>query len=588
MLPSRRLAPPDAGTTPRAGLGTVLVRHQAAISLLIYAAAAGIVCIGAWRTPATAAVGNSFDLPLCLWFLRWYPHALAHGQPLLVSDSIDYPGGVNLMWNTSIPLLGVLLSPATLAAGPVVALNLLTTLAPALSAWTAFLALRRYVLRPAAAAVGGAVFGFSPYLMTQSLGHPQVAFAALVPLIFMTLDEALVRQRPRALPLGIALGMLAAAQLLIGEEVLVISGITAVIGIIVLIAVNRGDGVVRVPYAARAVGTAAVTFALLAAYPAVIQLFGPDQPQGPLQPASIYQTDLLGLVIPTARQLLAPGPAVDLSRHFSGPLENGSYLGLPLIALTYWMARRQWSRPVVRWAVLLTITIVVLSMGFSLRLAGVPAGLPMPWSLVGWAPVLDHVLPARMMGPAFLTTGLLLALFTDQALRSALPSQRRFGLAVSGLVLVALLPQPLPATLVAAPSFFTTAAVNQITPDSVALVAPFAQALTGSDAMGWQAQSGLRFRMPSGYAYGPNWLSPPPSRLQTAMVAIQLYGDRPQLQPRFRQQLLAELHRWNVQTVIVGPMDNQPAMLDFLTQLIGRPAVSTGGVYVWWRVDQLT
>ena len=79
---------------------------------------------------------------------------------------------------------------------------------------------------------------------------------------------------------------------------------------------------------------------------------------------------------------------------------------------------------------------------------------------------------------------------------------------------------------------------------------------------------------------------PPPSRLQTAMVAIQLYGDRPPLSPRYRQQLLGELHQWQVRTVIVGPMDNEPAMVDFMTRLLGRRPLENGGVFVWWEVDR--
>jgi hypothetical protein len=33
--------------------------------------------------------------------------------------------------------------------------------------------------------------------------------------------------------------------------------------------------------------------------------------------------------------------------------------------------------------------------------------------------------------------------------------------------------------------------------------------------------------------------------------------------------------------VILGPMDNREAMDGFLTDLLGRPPASTGGVAVW-------
>jgi hypothetical protein len=380
--------------------------------------------------------------------------------------------------------------------------------------------------------------------------------------------------------------VLGAAQLLVGEEMLVTTIFTAVLGVTVLIALHHRQAASRVSHAAKALGIAAATFVLLAAYPLAIQLFGPQQAHGPLQPTWIYGTNLLALVIPTGRQLVAPGPMAELSRHFSGPIENGSYLGLPLIGLIYWMARRQWSRPVVRWAVLLTMAMTILSMGFGLRIAGPLTGVPMPWSLIGWAPILDHILPVRLMGLAFLVAGLLVALFLDHGLASPSRGPRRFALGIAALTLLSLLPRPFPVLPVTVPAFFTSGAVQQIAPGSVVLVAPLAQAYD-SQAMAWQAQAGMRFRMPEGYAYGPNWLNPAPSQLQTAMVAIQLHGDQPPLAEVDRQQMLDELRQWHVETVIVGPMDNQPLMVDFMTWLLGRPPAQTGGVFVWWNVDRV-
>ena len=45
--------------------------------------------------------------------LRWVPYALAHGHDLLVTYHLHYLDGVNLRWNTSLPLPGLLLAPVT-------------------------------------------------------------------------------------------------------------------------------------------------------------------------------------------------------------------------------------------------------------------------------------------------------------------------------------------------------------------------------------------------------------------------------------------------------------------------------------------
>jgi hypothetical protein len=58
------------------------------------------------------------------------------------------------MWNASLPLLGFVLSPLTSRWGPVLTFNVVLVLANGLSAWAAYLAIRRYVSGHLAAAVG--------------------------------------------------------------------------------------------------------------------------------------------------------------------------------------------------------------------------------------------------------------------------------------------------------------------------------------------------------------------------------------------------------------------------------------------------
>src|SRR3954468_19344768 len=137
-----------------------------AVVLGAYVALAVAVFSGAWRDPATRWVGNDFDPILFIWHLRWMPFALGDGHNPLLSNYMAYPDGFNLMWNTSILLPAFVLSPITLLLGMIVAYNVLATLALALSAWCAYFALRRYA-RPLPAAIGGLLYGFSPFMFAQ-------------------------------------------------------------------------------------------------------------------------------------------------------------------------------------------------------------------------------------------------------------------------------------------------------------------------------------------------------------------------------------------------------------------------------------
>ena len=72
------------------------------------------------------------------------------------------------MWNTWLPLPGLLLPPV------------LVTLADGLSAWSAFLAIHRYVPSHGAAACGGLVYGFSPAMVGPS-HHLNLILTFLLP-----------------------------------------------------------------------------------------------------------------------------------------------------------------------------------------------------------------------------------------------------------------------------------------------------------------------------------------------------------------------------------------------------------------------
>jgi len=166
-----------------------------------------------WADPAGQMVaGNAGDINLFSWFMRDVATAVSHGHlPALVTTGLNAPQGINLMWNTSELLPGVVLAPVTLLAGPQTSLNVLLTVGFAGSAASLFLVLRRWDVSVIPAAIGGAVYGFSPALITSGIGHFQLEFAVLPPLIIHMVLR-LVTGRGHALRTGLYLGLLTAAQ----------------------------------------------------------------------------------------------------------------------------------------------------------------------------------------------------------------------------------------------------------------------------------------------------------------------------------------------------------------------------------------
>jgi hypothetical protein len=559
-------------------------------SLLVCLVLAAAVFARSWASPASTSIGpGSSDGALFMWFLRWTPHALEQGLNPLFTTHINVPDGVNVMWNTSLLLPGLLLAPITTAFGPVLTFNLLLVLGPALSAWCAALAFRRYVRSPIAALAGGLVYGFSPYMLAQSRGHLHLTLVFLVPLLLLVLDEILVRQRWRPLAAGAVLGLLAACQIFIGEEVL---SFTAIIGLALLLLLlllfpRQVPG--RVGYALLAFTAAAVVFAALTAWPLAFQLTGPQHVSGDLHLGENAPTDLYGLVVPNRVQAIAPDAAVQVSSRFPGNVaEINGYLGIPLVLIIVFTAVRWWRTRVVRVAALLLLVPLVLSMGTRLHVGGHRTGIPLPWAAIDSVPLLESAGPNRFMLLATLFAGLLLALFADRV-RDWATAPRLVALAMVGAALLAIVPSgPLGGVPVQVPAFFTGRDVRRIPDGSVALVAPFPNPRNASP-MFWQAMADLRFRTPGGYFVGPDPSGKPhygsnPRRLSGVMAKIRSGWQAPKLGPELRAELAGDLAYWRVSTVVVGPMDRQATMVRFFTALLGRRPSKVGGVWVWWDV----
>jgi hypothetical protein len=188
-----------------------------------------------WAGLGHRMVGNNpGDASLVAWFMRDSATAVAHGRlPALVTTGLNAPQGINLMWNASMLLPGVLLAPVTLLAGPWTSLTIVLTIGFAGSAASLFWVLRRWGASLTAAGIAGAVYGFSPALVTSSVGHFQLQFAVLPPLIIHFLLRILTG-RGRAVWAGLWLGLLTAAQVYIGEELLADTALAAVIMVVVL------------------------------------------------------------------------------------------------------------------------------------------------------------------------------------------------------------------------------------------------------------------------------------------------------------------------------------------------------------------
>ena len=232
-----------------------------------------------WGDPASRAqlLGNgvSADIRLFCWFLRYDATAIAHGHlPALVTTAVNAPEGINLMWNTALLLPGIVLAPVTLLAGPMVTLTVLLTLGFAGSAAVLFLVLRRWECGTGFAALGGAVYGFSPALVDTGVGHYHLQFAVLPPLIIDALLR-IVTGRGHPVRAGAWLGLLVAIQLFTGEELVVDTALAGLVLVAVLAAAAPREVRTRAVRSAAGLAVAGAVALVIAGYGLWVQFHGP-------------------------------------------------------------------------------------------------------------------------------------------------------------------------------------------------------------------------------------------------------------------------------------------------------------------------
>ncbi|HJW22539.1 MAG TPA: hypothetical protein VJ506_08940 [Candidatus Limnocylindrales bacterium] len=563
-------------------------------ALLIYVVLAFLLTGSAWRDPTNRWIGNCCDQEQAMWYLAWLPTALETGQNPLITDRLNAPDGANLMWNTPTTLIAVVAAPLTRTVGPILTYNVVLFAAVVLSGLACYAALRRYAVRPLGPLVGGALYELSPYLASQASIHLNLTNVWAPPLFLILLDELFVRRRHRPELIGIALGVLGAVQLLTFEEILATSAVTGALLVLLMALVVRDrqlivDATMR---GLRALVPGLATFLLLVGLPLGIQFLGPQQIHGRLLPTDFFSTDLLNLVVPGQRELLAPGALTNLWGGASGHDRGaGAYVGLPLLLVLgcIVLTLRRDRRVVIAGGV--AVAMFVFSLGPGLRVAGQALHVPLPWLPIGNLPLLEHALPSRLALYMWLAIAALVAIGIDHALAVG-GRGAAVRLAAIGAGLLFIVPTPLSSSTAPVPAFFQHWSDQGIASNETILVAPWFTDGAGANPMLWAAVAEARPRLREGFVFVPGRngrarYGPPPGALGQLMIDLQDTGIRPVLRESDRTAARRELAQQGISVVIVGPMRHYDEMVAMFTDLLGAPPVVTGGVALWRDVPGL-
>jgi hypothetical protein len=353
---------------------------------------------------STAIASDDIDASAYMWFFSWWPHALLNGLDPIRTELIFVPDGYNLAWTTAMPGPSLVLAPVTLVLGPLATWNTIMLLAPALGAWTAFLLCRELTGVVTPSLVGGYLFGFSPYVLGNLQGGPNLVLVALLP-VFVLLVVRHARGAIGGLAFVVWMTLALSFQFLTSTEVLAMAGVFG--------AITLAAAFVFLPeWRARLLATVKLlAIASLAAVALVspllwFMLFEPHTV--PEQALKGFPTDLASWFVPGSYTELTTGHSRDGVPSYA----NGfGYLGLPLALILGLFALEARRRRVARVVLVALAAAAVASLGGELVVAGTPTGVPLPWSLLEWVPGLEYAIPVRFTGFTFLAAGVAVALW---------------------------------------------------------------------------------------------------------------------------------------------------------------------------------
>jgi hypothetical protein len=544
-----------------------------------------------------------------VWFLAWTSFAVTHLHNPLYSNWMEYPGGANMMANTAYPFLGLLATPVTLVAGPVASFNFLLRLGFAATATSGFAVLRRFAPWGPAAFLGGLLYGFSPYMVGEGLGHAFLLFAPIPPLIFLAL-ERLAQGSAAPRWLGVAIGGLAGLQLYISSEILFTTVIMVLVGLAVWALAARHQLHEKFRRLATGAGWAAGTFAVLAAYGLYVFFDGPQHTTGPPRSVAVlstYHADLLSALIPTSSELLAPVASVGNRLSGGNITETGAYLGIPFLLLMAVLAVRHFREPLVRFGLLLAGIAYLFSLGPWLEIGGVDTHIPLPFALFVHLPLFNGLISGRFAMYTAFFCALVLAVGLDRtyaalAARETTARVRTRGAALAAVAVACVVPLipnfPYHEVPAGVPAYFTSGDVNSIPEGSPVLLYPYPWTPNNEGQL-WQAVAGLHFRIFGGEGIVPghnDHSDPTPARLTPqqvqALFLAAVYGRTPTaagiLPPeneRTAAAIRAFCRKYGVSAVVVSGIGAEPnRVLRYLKRAFGRPPTFDRGVYVWYGV----
>jgi len=379
-------------------------------------------CLLTWPlviTPGSAS-GLRGDYFNNIWNGWWVRHSIVEGHSPYWTDFLYYPDGISLRRHTLSPVNSLFQAALAPALGSHAAFSMLLLAHFALSGWVFSLLARAVTGSVAGGVLGGLLYSFSPFHAFY-LCQVNVFSFEFLPLALLFFARYLARGT-RADLVGLALSL--AGTVMSAEYYVVYAYLTGAI-----LWATAGKWAPEVGLRTRSTralvaGALGALVVAVVAFPLLYATLGPER----------------GAETGTAAFSVEKHRSNDLCGfHWIGPKEESivswptmlGYSTLVLVLVGLRRVLRLWP-----WLIV-GVFFLVLSLGESLEIAGRDTGIPMPYALFGYVPVLSML---RKSDRAFLMVQLVVSLAAAGALAALLQRLRAWPARAGAFGLCAALP----------------------------------------------------------------------------------------------------------------------------------------------------
>jgi hypothetical protein len=329
--------------------------------VLIGYLAAGVAATWPRATDLAGRVPATTDAESYVWALWWVARQAAHFHDPWFTGYMAAPAGVQLGFDTLMPLLGLVMAPVTLTLGPGTSFTLATLAMPGLLCYTAYRAARLWVPTQAGALAAGAFFGLSTMLTWQDELHLNLAAGELF--LPMALEAAVRLRRQPGRRQAVILGLVLGAAPLVNQESAILVLILAALVLVLWLFRRPSAGRLRPAALAGLV-------AALAASPQLIAMAWQLRSGGATAPAAslahwavTFGTPAATLFAPSPRLAQAGLTGLASAYQYAQPGEGRPVFGLALSALAVLGTLVAWRRRSARALALLWIGSAALALG---------------------------------------------------------------------------------------------------------------------------------------------------------------------------------------------------------------------------------